>query len=121
MRIQCNFYHPQTKFAKVTFSQASVCPQWGGVSAPLHARIHPLQEQTPPRGSRHPPEQTPPAVHAGRYGQRAGGTHPTGMHTCRLYFQTRAVSPLVLYGKKFGWMRRQVSVLAIDTGTRSLS
>ena len=22
------------------------------------------------------------AVHAGRYGQKAGGTHPTGMHTC---------------------------------------
>ena len=24
----------------------------------------------------------PEAVHAGRYGQQAGGTHPTGMHTC---------------------------------------
>ena len=22
------------------------------------------------------------AVHAGRYGQQAGGTHPTGMHSC---------------------------------------
>ena len=21
-------------------------------------------------------------MHAGRYGQQAGGTHPTGMHTC---------------------------------------
>ena len=29
-------------------------------------------------GARHPPC----AVHAGRYGQQAGGTHPTGMHTC---------------------------------------
>ena len=42
-----------------------------------------------PPGSRHPPrsrptgKQTPPgAVHAARYGQQAGGTHPTGMHTC---------------------------------------
>ena len=26
----------------------------------------------------------PGAVHAGRYGQQAGGTHPTGMHTCHL-------------------------------------
>ena len=58
------------------------------------------QEQTPPR-SRPPPreqtpqgadtpppkEQTPPCtVHAGRYGQQAGGTHPTGMHTCLIYF-----------------------------------
>ena len=32
--------------------------------------------QTPPLG-RHPPF----AVHAG-YGQQAGGTHPTGMHSC---------------------------------------
>ena len=31
-----------------------------------------------PQG-RHP---TPRAEHAGRYGQQAGGTHPTGMHTC---------------------------------------
>ena len=26
------------------------------------------------------------AVHAGRYGQQAGGTHPTGMHTCFFKF-----------------------------------
>ena len=25
---------------------------------------------------------SPHAVHAGRYGQQASGTHPTGMHTC---------------------------------------
>ena len=31
-----------------------------------------------PPGSRPPPR----AVHAGRYGQQAGGTHPTGMHSC---------------------------------------
>ena len=35
-----------------------------------------------PPGSRHPPGHRPCAVHAGRYGQQAGGTHPTGMHTC---------------------------------------
>ena len=34
-------------------------------------------------GSRIPPRaDTPCAVHAGRYGQQASGTHPTGMHTC---------------------------------------
>ena len=32
----------------------------------------------PPPRSRH----SPGAVHAGRYGQEAGGTHPTGMHSC---------------------------------------
>ena len=37
---------------------------------------------TPPQ-SRHPP---PGAEHAGRYGQRAGGTHPTGMQSCLLSF-----------------------------------
>ena len=35
------------------------------------------QEQTPPR-SRH----NPCAFHAGISGQQAGGTQPTGMHTC---------------------------------------
>ena len=42
-----------------------------------------------PPGSRHPSDQASPrsrhppgAVHAGRYGQQAGGTHPTGMHSC---------------------------------------
>ena len=39
-----NIYRPQTKFAKVMFSQVSVCPQGG--SAPLHAGIHP-QADTP--------------------------------------------------------------------------
>ena len=45
-------------------------------------------EQTPP-GADSPPEQTPPqeqtpptTQHAGRYGQRAGGSHPTGMQSC---------------------------------------
>ena len=41
-------------------------------------------------GSRHSPRSrqpppganTPRTVHAERYGQQAGGTYPTGMHTC---------------------------------------
>ena len=34
--------------------------------------------------TRYTPDQVHPlgAVHAGRYGQQAGGTHPTGMHSC---------------------------------------
>ena len=40
---------------------------------------HP-QEQTPPG----PEADTPPAVHAWRYGQQAAGTHPTRMHTCNI-------------------------------------
>ena len=74
-----------------------------GVSASVYAGIHtpPPGADTHPPGCRHPSqsrnpleadtpwEQTPPrsrqppcAVHAGRYGQQAGSTHPTGMHTC---------------------------------------
>ena len=42
----------------------------------------PPRAGTPPRQV-HPRAGTPPgAVHAGRYGQQAGGTHPTGMHSC---------------------------------------
>ena len=44
---------------------------------------------TPQTRGRYPPraetplEQTPPGVvHAGRYGQQAGGMHPTGMQSC---------------------------------------
>ena len=49
-----------------------VCLSTGGVTAPLHAGIHTL-----------PPDQkqTPPQCMLG-YGQQAGGTHPTGMHSC---------------------------------------
>ena len=61
------------------------CPQ-GGVSASVHAGI------PPPGPGRHPRDQAPPrpgtprAEHAGRYSQRVGGTHPTGMHSCSFWF-----------------------------------
>ena len=70
-------------------------PSWEhtppGTRHPLGA--NPARVDTPradPPGTRHPPqEQTPPlcrhhpcAVHAGRYGQQAGGMHPTGMQSC---------------------------------------
>ena len=42
-------------------------------------------DQAPPR-SRHPPGSRHPlctcTVHAGNYGQQAGGMHPTGMQSC---------------------------------------
>ena len=42
----------------------------------------PLGRYTPP-GQVHPRAGTPPgAVYTGRYGQQAGGTHPTGIHSC---------------------------------------
>ena len=82
------------------------CPQVGG-PATVHAGIpHPLPprpgppdqapswEQAPPRpGTLSPrgPGTPPPKVeHAGRYGQRAGGTHLTGMQSCFLLCQSRS-------------------------------
>ena len=63
----------------------------GGGSASVHAGIadappgaDPL-EQTPTPRSRH----LPCTVHDGRYGQQAGGTHPTGMHTCLWILHTK--------------------------------
>ena len=43
-----------------------------GYTPPVHARIHP-----------------PPQCMLG-YGQQAGGTHPTGMHSCDIKFQTNS-------------------------------
>ena len=65
----------------------------------MHAGIphHLPPEQTLPR-SRHPPRADTPrtkhplpllcAVHAGRYGQQAGGMHPTGMQSFLPYLLT---------------------------------
>ena len=50
-----------------------------GTRYALQDQVHPWDQVHPP-GQVHPPR----AVHAGRYGQQAGGTHPTGMHSCSL-------------------------------------
>ena len=57
-----------------------------GPGAP-QTRYISLGPGTPPTLDQvHPPG----AVHAGRYRQQAGGTHPTGMHSCYvLYFNTQ--------------------------------
>ena len=57
------FYRPQTKFAKVMFLQASVCPRGGACSG----------GGVPAPGGACSPPPTATAV---------GGTHPTGMHSC---------------------------------------
>ena len=77
-------YHLQWSWGKVMFLHVwlSFCSQGGVCLSACWDTTHPPQEQTPssppPPGSRHPTG----AVHAGRYGQQAGGTHPTGMHSC---------------------------------------
>ena len=87
--LNINYYHLQMKFAKVMFSQVSVCLP--GVSTPLHAGIHPPGRYPPlahnPQAhispGHKPPGQTPPGEQFMlRYGQQAGSTHLIGMHSC---------------------------------------
>ena len=56
-------------------------PQWEQTHTPL--------KQTP-RGADTPPGSRPPWKQTPAYGQRAAGTHPTGMHSC---FKTNSVRP----------------------------
>ena len=73
-------------------------PPWAGTpncrytllagTSPPHGQVHPLVRYTPPPGAGTPPG----AVHAGRYGQQAGGTHHWNAFlfdlTFELYFFT---------------------------------
>ena len=84
------------------FLQLSLIQFTGGVLPQCMLGYHPLTshppEQTPPGvgtplGAGIPPEQTPLpgadppcTMHAGRYGQQAGGMYPTGMQSCFLLF-----------------------------------
>ena len=53
--LRARFYRPQTKFAKVMFLHLSVSHSvHGGMSASLHAGIHPPVSRQSPE-SRHPP------------------------------------------------------------------
>ena len=86
-----HYYRPQRSWAKVIFSQACVKNSvHGGVSASVHAGIHPPGTRPPGSGrppgdqTPHPPEpgRPPPGKQTAAYGQRAAGTDPTGMHSC---------------------------------------
>ena len=55
------------------------------MSASVHAGIYPPGADLP--RSRHPSgADTPPRKQAPAYGQRAAGTHPTGIHSCILFY-----------------------------------
>ena len=75
---------------------------------------HPTGPGTPQ--SRHPPDQAPPcAVHAGRYGQQAGGMHPTGMQSCVLYIfakiQTINTRISTLHTSSIGYIFKHLYVI----------
>ena len=70
-------------WGKVIFSQMFVCPQGRGVSFPACITGH-ITRRGLPLGRLSPGGQTPfraPWDTMG-YCQQAGGTHPTGMHSC---------------------------------------
>ena len=97
-------YRPQTKFAKVMFLHLSVSysvhrgggvpgqvpprqvppRQWEGVPGQVTPPAGTPPEQVPPWAVTPPPRQVPPLPQQCMlgYGQQAGGTHPTGMHSC---------------------------------------
>ena len=56
------------------------------MDAPPEVCTRPVSSMHPPTRSMHPP---PGSMHQKTDGQQAGGTHPTGMHSClrkdRLY------------------------------------
>ena len=100
-RLIIDFYRAQRSWAKVIFSQASVCPQGGFCLSACwdiprldqtspDQTPHPPGADTPwtrPPQSRHPPDQTPPREQTPpgsrlQNGQLAAGTHPTGMQSC---------------------------------------
>ena len=81
-------------------------PPWTG-NPPPPGQVHP-QAGTPPSQVHTPWQGTPPwvgtplgAVHAGRYGQQAGGTHPTGMYSCYIGVIKLTYRYNVTKGEKF--------------------
>ena len=71
-------YRPQRSWGKVIFSQASVILFTGEGGLPQCMLGYHPPDQTPPPHQAHPHG----AEHTGRYGQRAGGMHRTGMQSC---------------------------------------
>ena len=87
------------KRVKVMFSQAFICSICGGGGVTWNAswdRSHDQREEiststpqdrttSPPGPGQHPtPRTRPPPPTYGNYGQCAGGTHPTGMQSCKI-------------------------------------
>ena len=73
------FYRWQRSWGKVMFLHVCVILLTGGVCLST-CWDTPLARQTPTPSQGYPLARQPPsAVHSGRYGQQAGGMHPTGM------------------------------------------
>ena len=79
------FLPPATKLGQGNIFRSvcqEFCPQ-GGLPHCMLGYTQTTPPPTPePEAGTPRPDQTPSTVHAGRYGQQAGGTHPTGMQSC---------------------------------------
>ena len=87
-------YRPQRSWAKVIFSQASVCPQGRGRgSASVHAGLYPPDppDQTPPGPD--PPEQTPPQTRPPGTRHPPRTRHPPGANPPRTRHPPGADTP----------------------------
>ena len=76
IRLDFNNYWPQRSWSKVMFLQASVILSTGGIC------LSACWDTPPPLGPDTPPRPDTPRKQTPAYGQRAAGTHPTGMHSC---------------------------------------
>ena len=141
LKIFWRFLPPATKLGQ-SYVFTCVCDSVNrGVSAPLHAGIHPPppslgpEAGTPlgtdplPSGSRHPQPgpapprrrsrpltgaDTPSTVHAGRYGQHAGGMDPTRMQSCWYYVSTEEMPTLVsVYDLLFFFWQDSVAIVIV--------
>ena len=81
-------YRPQRSWGKVIFSEVCVKNSVRGGVCPIACW------DTPPGPEAGTPPPGPEAVHAGRYGQQAGSTHPTGMQSC--FVTTHQMTRLLL-------------------------
>ena len=65
---------------------------WANTGRMTPPRQTPLGQTLPPPQGDTPPRQTPPPPSVASdimgYGQQAGGTHPTGMHSCFKSYQS---------------------------------
>ena len=82
------YYRPQRSWGKVILSEPCVKNSVHGGGLP-HCMLGytPRDQRQAPPGTRQPPS----AVHAGRYGQQAGGAHPNGMQSCFLKWCSRSI------------------------------
>ena len=84
------YFPKKVLYFAVFLRKIGVRPLHLSVSPSVHrgrvpGQVHPRAGTALPRAGTPPWVSTPPrAVHAGRYGQQAGGTHPTGMHSCNV-------------------------------------